>query len=425
MKIQIKNKLDNCRSLIERLSSREKPTDRTTRMIQELKEKEISLMEADTYIIKTKGGDTEAIQADTPNVNSLKKDPNITGIKSTKGQKIKEQETEEEEQPKGIEYTQEETKVLAKEVAKALVKSLRSVGDEVERGAIQKIEPNTFNIFIQYKSEFEDTFQFIVEDNKLFMKDEISNIELGEIGIKPSGEAIIHQEIVQNNLLKHFNSAQKPFTVDELNSLAEQAYIEVLKEAGEPSPENPVGDPRANSQTILPDATDEMLEKFPTLKKSLERLMTRDFKEFVEKIDWISPRPTAFRISLQNGQDFNLKWMGKNFEAKIGGKRYFLGKIDEFQQALDKLSVLYQESPLGATEEEPGEGFEDQFNEPGGISPSTRGGGMGNFPGSEPNPEAAFENPPQGKFPEKEESEEESKDLGGENISFETGEEPR
>ena len=36
-------------------------------------------------------------------------------------------------------------------------------------------------------------------------------------------------------------------------------------EAEEPSPEDPIGDEKASEETVLEDATDTMLSKFPTL----------------------------------------------------------------------------------------------------------------------------------------------------------------
>jgi len=128
----------------------------------------------------------------------------------------------------------------------------------------------------------------------------------------------------------------------------------------------------AGPETVLEDATDQMLEKFPTLKAALIKLQTEDFKEFVDKIDWISPRPTEFRINLTNGQDYILKWTGKGFEAQIMGKRYMIDKIDDYQQALDKLAILYKEGPMTEPEEpvEP-------------ADTDTGGGGGGDFPGDE------------------------------------------
>ena len=201
--------------------------------------------------------------------------------------------------------------------------------------------------------------------------------------------------------------------VKELKKLIEEAYIQVLREADEPTPEDPIGDEKASEETVLEDATDTMLEKFPTLKATLVKLMTEDFKEFVDTIDWVSPKPTTFRVNLVNGQDFTLKWTGKNFQAQILGKKYFLGQIDDFQQALDKLARLYQEAPLkGAGEEGEAEGGEADFG---------GGGGGGEFPGEEGGgEEAAFTEP----GAEGGEEAGGGEDLGGEEIDFEAGEEP-
>lgn len=202
--------------------------------------------------------------------------------------------------------------------------------------------------------------------------------------------------------------------VKDLKNIIEQAYIQVLREAEEPKPEDPIGDEKASEETVLEDATDTMLEKFPTLKKTLVKLMTKDFSEFVDTVDWVSPKPTTFRINLTNGQDFTLKWTGKNFQAQILGKKYFLGQIHDFQQALDKLARLYQEAPLkGAGEEEGMEGGEADFG---------GGGGGGDFPGEEGGgEEAAFTEP--GTEGGGEAGGEEPVDTTGD-IDFEAGEEP-
>ena len=158
----------------------------------------------------------------------------------------------------------------------------------------------------------------------------------------------------------------------------------------------------------LPDATDEMLQKFPTLKKTIVRLMTDDYKEFMDTIDYISPRPTAFKVNLTNGQSFTLKWMGKNFEATILGKRYYLGQLDNFQQALDKLSILYKEGPTQP--EAPADtGAGDDFS-----NTDTGGDAAGGFSDAG----GAAEPAPGGE-------DEGGADLGGEELGFEEpGEDP-
>ena len=180
----------------------------------------------------------------------------------------------------------------------------------------------------------------------------------------------------------------------------------------EPEPEEPGEDKGA----VLEDATDKILGKFPTLRTAIIKLQTEDFKEFVESIDWISPRPTSFRVNLKNGQDYILKWTGKTFEAQILGKRYLLSNIAEYQQALDKLAILYKEAPMtGAGEGEPAD-----------TDTGGGGGGGGDFPGGD----AAGGGGEEGgdevdALGGEEGGEEGGADLGGEPIDFEEpGEEP-
>ena len=148
-------------------------------------------------------------------------------------------------------------------------------------------------------------------------------------------------------------------------------------EAEEPEPEEEP-DMDAPKDTVLEDATDKILGKFPTVKAAIVKLQTEDFKDFVESIDWVSPRPSSFRVNLKNGQDYTLKWMGEGFQATILGKRYYLNNISEYQQALDKLEVLYREAPIkGAGDGESGEGGDFGADTGGG------GGGGGDFPGAD------------------------------------------
>lgn len=127
-----------------------------------------------------------------------------------------------------------------------------------------------------------------------------------------------------------------------LIELAKQAYLEVLKEQRITE----------DSTAVLPDASEEILQKFPKLQKTLVRLMTANYDAFVENVEWISPKPTAFKVVIKNGQTFTLTWVGKNFRAIIGGKTYYLGQVQDFQNALAKLAELYNETPTGGSKEE-------------------------------------------------------------------------
>ena len=193
--------------------------------------------------------------------------------------------------------------------------------------------------------------------------------------------------------------------------LNESLLDQLSEDEEEPTPEEEP-DEDAGPETVLEDATDTILAKFPTVKQALVKLQTEDFKEFVDSIDWISPRPTSFRVNLKNGQDYILKWTGKTFEAQILGKRYVLSNISEYQQAIDKLAILYKEAPMkGAGEEEGGEFDADTGG---------GGGGGGEFPGDDAAGGDAGGDDLGGDDLGGEEG---GEDLGGEPIDFESGEE--
>ena len=67
------------------------------------------------------------------------------------------------------------------------------------------------------------------------------------------------------------------------------------------------------------------LTKFPELKLVIIDLLTSDFDKFLESIDWVSPRPTTFRINLLNGENFMLEFNERSWVAKVEGKKYYLG----------------------------------------------------------------------------------------------------
>lgn len=177
----------------------------------------------------------------------------------------------------------------------------------------------------------------------------------------------------QYNMLKLQRVSELLATkIDEIRTTSlNESLIDSLNEE-EPTPEEEP-DMDAPKETVLEDATDEILGKFPTLKKAIIKLQTDQFKEFVESIDWISPRPSSFRVNIKNGQYYILKWTGTGFEAQILGKRYYIDKVDDYQQALDKLARLYREGPMSGA----GEG------EPADTDTGGGGGGGGDFPGDD------------------------------------------
>lgn len=206
----------------------------------------------------------------------------------------------------------------------------------------------------------------------------------------------------------------------ELKQLIFEAYVEHLREQSKKVPLKEDSDKDTSmvfggtEGAELPDSTDQILAKFPTLKHALVRLHSEDYKEFVSGIDWVSPRPSVFRINLTNGQNYTLKWMGKDFEMTVLGKDYYLGTLASFQRALQKLTILYQEGPMKSGEESGGEGS-DTF--------SGGSGGSGTFPGEDDfggdsfsSEDGGDENSSEG---ENSSEDEDSQDLSKDSVDFE------
>ena len=151
----------------------------------------------------------------------------------------------------------------------------------------------------------------------------------------------------------------KKITKEELKEVILEAYVELLKE----------------EEAVLKTSTQEILGKFPTVKKALVKLFTSEYPEFVTDVKWTVPKPSTFKVVLKNGQALDLRWTGKGFEATIEGKGYFLNNVTQYQQALDAVGRILRDGPISQGEEPGGEDFT--------AEPAAAGGGGGDFPGAE------------------------------------------
>ena len=199
----------------------------------------------------------------------------------------------------------------------------------------------------------------------------LDDMHRGKFEVNDPNTFYFTDESEAHDALEHFGAEDIEVIDTNIEEALNESLLDQLSEDDEEE-EEPQQDPDAQAAP-LKDSTDQILQKFPTLQAAIIKLQTEDFKQFVSEIDWISPRPTSFRINLKNGQNYILKWTGTGFEAQIMGKRYYINKIDDYQQALDKLSVLYKEAPMkGAGEDMDGE-----------FSDSADTGGGGDFPGDD------------------------------------------
>jgi len=97
------------------------------------------------------------------------------------------------------------------------------------------------------------------------------------------------------------------------------------------------------------------LTKFPELKQAIIDLLTTEFDNFMSSIDWVSPRPTTFRINLKNDTNFYLIYSKNSWIAQIEGKKYYLLNLPEEERAAEAISRMLRYGPAGGEKSEGGE----------------------------------------------------------------------
>ena len=83
-----------------------------------------------------------------------------------------------------------------------------------------------------------------------------------------------------------------------------------------------------------------ILQKYPSLNKQLIDLLTVDFRDYISGVYIMAPKPTIFKIVLHNNRYFYLTYMGKCYEAKVSGKKFWLLKVSELEMATIEISNL-------------------------------------------------------------------------------------
>ena len=97
------------------------------------------------------------------------------------------------------------------------------------------------------------------------------------------------------------------------------------------------------------DPKEYILQKYPSLKSTLEDLMTDSFDEYVTGIYVMAPKPTTFKILLHNGQHFFLIYAKDSYIAKISGKKYYLSDLGAEEYAIKSIAdLLTMGMPPGA-----------------------------------------------------------------------------
>jgi hypothetical protein len=130
-----------------------------------------------------------------------------------------------------------------------------------------------------------------------------------------------------------------------------------------------------------------ILTKYPTLNQMMTVLMTNSFKEFINGIYVVAPKPTTFKIVLHNNQEFTLTWTGTTYICKIDGKKYYLSFISDRERAIKGIARLLElGTPIGT----PGPDSEES-SQPQGPSEDAAGTGEEEIPEEEPEEEPITE----------------------------------
>jgi len=125
---------------------------------------------------------------------------------------------------------------------------------------------------------------------------------------------------------------------------------------------------------------EEDIVKFPELREVIISLFTNQYPSFIEDIDWISPRPSTFRVNLKNNQFFYLIYNKRSWVAQIEGKKYYLLNLPEEERAAEAITRILSYGKKEEEGEEDFSGGEMGGGEIGGEIPAE-------IPTEEPSPE--------------------------------------
>lgn len=92
--------------------------------------------------------------------------------------------------------------------------------------------------------------------------------------------------------------------------------------------------------TFEEDPIEFILYSYPTLKDTLEEILSKNFLDYITGIYVIAPVPTTFKVILHNNQYFYMIYMGRSWVAKINGKKYYLLNVGERGRATTQIARL-------------------------------------------------------------------------------------
>jgi hypothetical protein len=106
---------------------------------------------------------------------------------------------------------------------------------------------------------------------------------------------------------------------------------------------------------------DQYTTALPLLDKSLRILMSPQYKSFMKDIQIISPKPSTYKVTLNNDYFFYLKYNRGTVTANIEGKNYSLLTVDEAQRASNAVTELLKFTSAIISKQE-SDGSENELN---------------------------------------------------------------
>lgn len=222
---EIKVKLSKCERSLQALKNGTHaniPPQTVPRAIERLEvmkeqlENKLLVLEAEKTAFVNK---TNAIEYDDESeLRDLKNNADVDSIVTAKGKRIKELLDLDESLFEGINYSMEETKSVAKQTGKATLKALKSMGEDIKTSKAQKIYPGKFEIFVEFKNGKTQNYEFSIDDSdKLYLNNEVFNKFVGEVGVQPSGEVIVHEDVLAGNIKRAIQANLSPLNKEEVN----------------------------------------------------------------------------------------------------------------------------------------------------------------------------------------------------------------
>jgi len=210
---EIKNKLNKCERSLEALRAGTHtqianiPVPQAITQLEVMKEaleNELVILEQE----KTAFVNNRAIEyEDEEELTKLKNNSDVESIKTAKGKRIKELLDLNETLYEGINLSMEETKAVAKKAGEALIKSLKAMGEGMSAAKAKKIAPGKFTLEVEFKNNNINTYEFTIDEaDKLYLEDPDFRKMVGQIGVQPSGEIVLHVDIVAGNLTRAIQS---------------------------------------------------------------------------------------------------------------------------------------------------------------------------------------------------------------------------